>query len=620
MAVTDEIKARINIVDVVADYVPDLKKAGRNFHARCPFHQENTPSFVVFPERQTWRCFGACAEGGDVFRFVQKIEGVEFPGALKSLAERAGVVLPERTQRKDGPRNPLFAVTEATLRFYREALQADKGALARAYVEQRQLSEEAVVRFGIGYAPSTGDDLLKHLTALGFTEDQTVSAGVVSRFESGEVRDFIRGRLTFVLRDSEGQVIGFAGRSLDGANPKYLNTSQTELFDKGKMLYGLDRARDAIAREGVAVVVEGYMDVITAHEHGYQNVVASMGTALTEEQVSLLRARAPRVVLALDADAAGQEAMLRSLRTSWQLLGGAAQSAKGRARADIKLRSSDMDALRIALITGGKDPDEMIRTDSSKWRELITNAVPVVDFLLKAETNRLDITTGEGKAEAADLLMPVIYAMSNFLDQERYVANLAEMLSITVAQLQASYERTRAQGQPRQQQQQQQANRQAVKAEAEAVFLKADHDVLDEYVLALIAQYPEVLELISELSPDRVRRPENRALLSAIQAAGTIEGTYPLLDDVAAEHLEHLAAKVLPPADRRQRTADWQACLRRMEERYLRELKAQEEMALAVDANDVSPADPGYKDAVDQQALQVNSRLRDLFVSGTGAP
>jgi DNA primase len=618
MGITDDIKARINIVDVVGDYVPDLKKAGRNFHARCPFHQENTPSFVVFPERQTWRCFGACAEGGDVFRFVQKIEGVEFPGALKSLAERAGVVLPERTQRKDGPRNPLFAVTEATLRFYREALQADKGSLARAYVEQRQLSEEAIVRFGIGYAPSTGDDLLKHLTALGYTEDQAVAAGVTSRFESGESRDFIRGRLTFVLRDSEGQVVGFAGRSLDGANPKYLNTSQTELFDKGKMLYGLDRARDAIAREGVAVVVEGYMDVITAHEHGYQNVVASMGTALTEAQVSLLRARAPRVVLALDADAAGQQAMLRSLRTSWQLVGGAAQSSRGRARPDIKLRSSDMDALRIALITGGKDPDEMIRTDSSKWRELIANAVPVVDFLLKAETSRLDITTGEGKAEAAELLMPVIYAMPNFLDQERYVANLAEMLSITVAQLQASYEQTRAQGQPRQQQQD--AKKQAAKAEAEAVFFRTDHDVLDEYALALITQYPEVLELISELSPDRMRRPENRALLSAIQAAGTIWDTYSLLDEMAIEHLEHLSAKTLPPSDSRQRMADWKACLHRMEERYLRELNAQEEMALSVDANDSSPVDSEYKDAVDQQALHVNSRLRDLFASGAGTP
>lgn len=617
MAATDDIKARIDIVDVVADYVPDLKRSGRNYHARCPFHQENTPSFVVFPERQTWRCFGACAEGGDVFNFTQKIEGIEFPDALKRLAERAGVVLPERTQREDRPRNPLFAVNEATLRFYREALQADKGALARAYVGQRELSEEAVARFGIGYAPSTGDDLLKHLIALGYTEDQAVAAGVASRFESGEIRDFIRGRLTFVLRDGDGQVIGFAGRSLDGTNPKYLNTPQTELFDKGRMLYGLDRARDAIAREGVAVVVEGYMDVITAHERGYQNVVASMGTALTEEQVKLLRARAPRVVLALDADAAGQEAMLRSLRTSWQILGGAAQASKGRGRADIKLRSSDMDALRIALIAEGKDPDEMIRTDSSKWRELIANAVPVVDFLMRAETSRLDISTAEGKTEAVASLMPVIYAMSNFLDQEKYLAKLADLLSVSVGQLQASFERTQSQARPLQQQAQQKARRQRAKEEAESVFRKADHDVLDEYVLALIVQYPEILARVAELPLEQVRRPENRALLSAIQSAGTIEGTYSLLDDMAGEHLYALIAKVLPPSDQRQRVADWEACLRRMEERYLRELKAQEEMALGVD---VSPVDSEYKNAVDRQALEVNSRLRDLFVSGTGAP
>ena len=163
MALTDDIKARVDLVDVVADYVPDLKRSGRNYSARCPFHQENTPSFVVFPERQTWRCFGACATGGDVFTFVQRIEGVEFPAALKTLAERAGVAVPERARRSDGPRNPLLAVNDSALRFFRDALQADRGSLARAYLEQRGLSEEAVVRFGIGYAPSTGNDLLKHL-------------------------------------------------------------------------------------------------------------------------------------------------------------------------------------------------------------------------------------------------------------------------------------------------------------------------------------------------------------------------------------------------------------------------------------------------------------------------
>ena len=614
MAVTDDIKARVDIVDVVADYVPELKRSGRNYHARCPFHQEKTPSFVVTPERQTWRCFGACATGGDVFTFVQKIEGIDFPQAMKKLAEMAGVEIADRAPRKDGPRNPLLAVNDSALRFYRDALQADKGSLARSYVDQRGMSEETVVRWGIGYAPSTGDELLKHLVALGFTEEQALAAGVAHRLESGAVRDMLRGRLTFALRDSDGQVVGFAGRSLDGANPKYLNTPGTSLFDKGHMLYGLDRARDAIAREGVAVVVEGYMDVITAHEHGYQNVVASMGTALTENQIGLLRARASRVVLALDADAAGQEAMLRSLRSSWQLVGGELQTARGRARAGIRQRSPDLDALRIALIVDGKDPDELIRSDSSKWRELIAGAAPVVDFLLKAEIARIDIGAAEGKAEAVELLMPVIFAIPNWVEQDRYFAKLAELLQVPVATLEASVGRTRNIAKPRQE-----GRRENVRSRAETVFHAADHDVLDEHALALIVQYPDILERVAEMAPELMRRPDNRALLSAMQETGTIEGAHPLLDEPGIERLERMAAKQLPAADRKQRAADWEACLRRMEERYLRELKAQEEIALADQADDASPADSGYLDAVNQQALETNERLRDLFVSGTGA-
>ena len=616
MALTDDIKARVDLVDVVADYVPDLKRSGRNYSARCPFHQENTPSFVVFPERQTWRCFGACATGGDVFTFVQRIEGVEFPAALKTLAERAGVAIPERARRSDGPRNPLLAVNDSTLRFFRDALQADRGSLARTYVEQRGLSEEALVRFGVGYAPSTGDDLLKHLVALGFTEEQAVAAGVatVSTQGSGQVRDMLRGRLTFALRDADGDVVGFAGRSLDGANPKYLNTPQTSLFDKGHMLYGMDRARDSISKEGVAVVVEGYMDVITAHEHGFQNVVASMGTALTEHQVELLRQRAERVVLALDADAAGQEAMRRSLRGSWQLLGAELQTGSARAREGIRRRSGDLQTLRIALIASGKDPDELIRTDASKWRELITNAVPVVDFLMKAEVERLDVTTAEGKAEAVELLMPVIFAIPNWAEQQHYFEKFAGMLEVTVATLEVSVGRVRALPRPRQR-----PARPAERSSAEAVFRSAGRDVLDEHALTLLVHYSELLERVDELPPMHLARAENQELLSVLTRAGTIEGARELLDGPATERLNGLVDRALPQAERKQRSADWQACLHRMEERYLRQLKAQEESALAEEADEPSPAEPGYRESVSKQALETNERLRDLFVSGTGA-
>ena len=614
MAVTDDIKARLDIVDVIGDYVPDLKRSGRNFHARCPFHQENTPSFVVSPERQTWRCFGACATGGDVFGFVMRVEAVDFPSALKTLAARAGVTLAER-RRDEGPRNPLYSLNDAAARFFRDALQNDRGSLARSYLDQRGLSEEAVIRFGMGYAPSSGDDLLKHLLALGFTEEQVLSAGAATRGESGQVRDMFRGRLTFALRDAEGQVVGFAGRSMDGSNPKYLNTPQGPLFDKSHLLYGLDRARDAIAKEGVAVVVEGYTDVITAHEHGYQNVVASMGTALTEHQVALLRARAPRVVLALDADAAGQAAMLRSLRTSWQLVGGEIQAARGRGRRDLRQRSPDLDVLRIALIRDGKDPDELIRNDAAAWGTLIAHAMPVVEFLLRAEVERLDVSTAEGKAEAVELLMPVIYAIPNWVEQEHYFGKLAALLAVPVATLEASVGRLRALAPQRPRTPPAGAER----ARAEAVFRGADHDALDEHALTLLVHYPvELFERARELPLEHLARPENHALLSALQQAGTIEDAYAQLDGPMVEYLDGIAALNLPPADRKQRAADWQACLRRLEERHLRELKAQEEAALAGESGGGDAHEPGYLEAVSRQALVTNERLRDLFVSGTG--
>lgn len=612
MAASDDIKARVDIVDVAADYAPDLKKAGRNFHACCPFHQERTPSFVVFPDRQSWHCFGACATGGDVFSLVMRADNTDFLGALKTLADRAGVALPDR-RKTEAVQNPIYEVNEAALRFFRDALQADKGSLARAYVQQRGMSDEAVVHFDIGYAAGTDDGMLTRLQALGFSEELIVSAGLATRMDSGAARDMLRGRLTFVLRDVDGRIAGFAGRSLDGSQPKYLNTPQTAVFDKGRMLYGLDRARDAIGREGVAVVVEGYMDVITAHEHGYQNVVASMGTALTDEQVSLLRARAPRIVLALDADAAGQEAMLRSLRSSWQLLGTELQSARGRARADILQRGSDLDTLRVALITDGKDPDELIRNNPARWHRLIADAVPVVDFLMTSETRRADLSTAQGKTDAVENIMPMIYAIPNFADQDRYFQRLAGLIGVPVATLEAGVGRTNTLVRPRDRRRDAPDARRAA---VESVLRTADREPIEEYALALLAQYPELVERSVEMDAEHLKRPENRALLSAIQRAGTIEGTYSELDGDLTERLEELSGRNLPPADPKQRVADWVACVRRLEERYLRGLKFQEEGALAPPSAEEAPHDAEYVDSVFRQGLRTNERLRDLFVSG----
>ena len=610
MSTIDDIRARLDIVDVVADYVPELKRSGKNYHARCPFHQEHTPSFVVFPDTQTWRCFGACATGGNVFTFVMRSENVDFTAAMKSLASRAGVPIEERPASRQAE-NPLFSVNEAAQQLFKQAFTADRGSQARAYVEARGIGEEAVARFGLGYAPSTGEELLHSLTALGFEEELLLRSGLVLQTERGAPRDMFRGRLMFPLRNADGGLVGFAGRSLDGSNPKYVNTAQTAIFDKGRMFYALDRAKDAITAEGMVVVVEGYMDVIAAHEHGYRNVVASMGTALTEHQVALLKARAQSIVLALDADAAGQEAMLQTLRSSWELIG--TTVATGRRRMDVLNRPDDIEILRVALITGGKDPDEMIRTDPAQWQRLIADAVPAVEFLMRAESERLDLTSAQGKSAFVDRLLPVVFAVPDWVAQERYFQRLADMVGVPLATLEAAVDRRPgalgSQARP--------ARPVRQTSQLESAFVVSERDPLEERVLALIAQDEELLARVHEVEPDNISRIENRALLSAVLASGTIEGALAQLDGQLADRLVQLSQEALPPADRKQRAAEWEACLRRLEERKLRELKAQEEAAFAENADGDVPTDPEYVQSVNRQALEINERLRNLFVGGS---
>ena len=611
MSTVDDIRARLDIVDVVSGYVPDLKRTGSSYKARCPFHQERTPSFVVFPDRQTWRCFGGCATGGDMFSFVMRTENTDFTGAMRILAAQAGVRIEERRERNDD--DPLYALNDAAQQFFKQSFIADRGAQARAYVEGRHVGEEAAARFGIGYAPSSGGELLRSLGALGFGNELLLRSGLVLRGDDGSPsRDMFRGRLMFPLRDTEGRIAGFAGRSLDGSDPKYINTPQTSVFDKGRMLYALDRAREAIGAEGEAVVVEGYMDVIAAHEHGYRNVVASMGTALTETQVALLKGRAQRIVLALDADAAGQEAMLQSLRTTWELVGSV---TAGRRRTEVLNRPDDISSLRIALITEGKDPDDLIRNDPAQWQRLLADAVPAIEFLMKAEAARLDVGSAQGKSALVERLLPVVFALPDWAQQERYFSRLAELVGVPVATLEAAVGRMQGPLRSRRQGPRRAAPNEGNR-ELESVLTVAEHDPLEERVLALLAQDEEFLARAGEVDPDTFVRPENRAVLFALRETGTMEGAIARLDGQLADRLVRHSLEALPPADRKQRAEEWTGCLRRLEERRLRNLKSQEAAAFPPDAVGDAPADPEYVQAVQKQALEINERLRDLFTKG----
>ena len=593
MSVVDDIKARLDIVDVVSGYVP-LQKAGRNFKARCPFHSEKTPSFVVNPERQSWHCFGACSTGGDAFSFVMRQEKLDFGDALRTLAEKTGVELQQRGERERG--DVLFRVNQEAAEFYQKTLEAPAGRRALEYVKERGLDRKTAEAFQLGASPPGRDELKSHLSSLGFDIEDAVRAGVLRRDDDGSVRDFFRGRLMFPIHDRRGRVAGFGGRSLDGSDPKYINTAATNVFDKRTMLYGLHRAAEAIRARNTAVIVEGYMDAIAAHQLGYPNVVASMGTALTERQVGLIRSAAETFVLALDPDAAGQEATLRSLESSWRVFE-RQKVADSRRSVGALYQSRRLD-LKVAALPAGQDPDALIREAPKEWERLIDEAVPFPDFAIPAMASKYDLTSDAGKAQAAETLLPLVTATSNAFEQERLFRMLAKALDVSEAALEASVGRPRPAAP---------ARRAAAPPPGPAMSpLTADRrDTLEEFTLKLLVERTELRPLAEDLSPDHFRKTENREVFTCLRDSTTIEELRDRLDDSLNEHLDHLAQTDLTHIGRPSAEAALEQSMRRLEQRHLQEIQ---ESLLASDDESLPPP----RD-LEEQIIGVNTRLRELF-------
>lgn len=426
MSTAEEIKARLDIVQYIGQFVP-LKKAGRYYKACCPFHNEKTPSFVVNADHQTWRCFGACAEGGDVFSFAMKRHGWSFAEALQELGRQAGVEVHQRSpaeQQRDAALDQLRGLLLTTAEIYHQHLlnpDDESAAQVLRYArEKRGLSAETIRKFMIGYAPPGWQNMVEYLTQLGYNAEQLMEAGIARKSETGRVYDTFRNRLMIPIRDERGRVVGFGARALDpDDNPKYLNSPQTPVFDKSRLLFGLDMARTAIRDTETAVIVEGYMDAVQAHQAGYTNVIAQMGTAMTEAQLRLIAPRyAKKIILALDADAAGQNATLRSLEVARQTL---SQDYAGRLAVDV----------RILQIPGAKDPDDLIRETPDEWELLVATAVPVAEYVIRMEAEGLSPQATIQEREAiARRLLPLLLASENNLYRDENVQKLALRLRI----------------------------------------------------------------------------------------------------------------------------------------------------------------------------------------------
>ncbi|MCX6028479.1 MAG: DNA primase [Chloroflexi bacterium] len=435
MSVTDEIKERLDIVEVISAYVP-LKKAGRSYKGLCPFHGEKTPSFIVFPDSQSWHCFGACGTGGDVFSFVMKRENLDFGEALERLAAKAGVQLQPRTEQRSADEQHLDRlrqiVGDAATYFNYLLNRADEAAIARDYLERRGLLPATWEAWQLGYSLDSWDALKDRLVSKGYTLEEIADAGLAIQREDGSgFYDRFRGRLMIPIRDVQGRTIGFGARVLredpTRPQPKYINSPQTPLFDKSNVLYGLDMARKALRDANLAVIVEGYMDVLMSHQVGVCNVVAGMGTALTEAQMRLVKRYSSNLTLALDPDIAGDHAVLRGLEAARQTLEREWQpviGATGLVRQESRLKAQ----LRIAALPRGLDPDELARQDVDAWRRVIVEARPVVDYYLALVGREEDLTSARGKANAVGRLAPLIYEIASPVERNHYVQMLARLV------------------------------------------------------------------------------------------------------------------------------------------------------------------------------------------------
>ena len=434
MSTIDEIKSRVDIVDLVSETVK-LRRSGKNYTGFCPFHANtHTPAFVVFPESGTWRCFGQCNEGGDIFKYVMKKEGWDFPEALKRLAERAGVTLQPLAQEERGTaeeHDRLRTLLEEAVTYYRHQLfHTPAGREALEYLHHRSLKDETVEAFGLGYAPHSWDAAMGYFTSKGYTPQELGEAGMVSQRDSGEVFDRFRHRIMFPIRDPSGRMAGFGARILDPNDiPKFLNSPQTVLFDKGRLLYGLDQARKAIRAQDQAVIVEGYLDVIALHQGGFPNTVSPMGTALTEDQLHLLKRFTRRFVLALDADAAGEKATLRGLELARQALDHGdelAFDARGLLRHEARLQAD----VRVTTLPPGMDPDEVVNRDPAEWAAILQAARPVVIHVMDTLAAGRDLDDPKVKSEIAARVLPLVEDVPNPVEREDYRQRLARLLRI----------------------------------------------------------------------------------------------------------------------------------------------------------------------------------------------
>ncbi len=545
VGVTAEVKSKLAVVDVVGETV-SLKKAGTTYKGLCPFHGEKTPSFVVTPARESWHCFG-CGLGGDIFSFVMQRDSATFPEALRTLAARAGVEIDERTKREDARRARLRQVLDTAIAFYHAVLTGSKtGEAALAYLKDRGFTDATISTYQLGWAPGGWDQMARQLQAKrDIRGEELVEVGLASPSQRGRgVIDKFRSRVIFPIRDQNGHAVGLGGRLLEGDGPKYLNSPATPLFDKSRTLYLIDRAKGPIRKSGQAIIVEGYTDALMAHQAGFENVVASLGTALTPNQIGLLTRYANRIALAYDVDAAGEKAGTLGVQALASLIGQLQGDESG-----VKLED-----VRVVRLPDGKDPDEVVRESPADWERVVATAKPLVEYLIEHHARRFDLKQSTGRIGFVEAVMPALSDIADPLRRDEALQQVRTVSGVEERVLRQVLDRRiataggvggntgGAQGGPHRQA----GGEAATRITADAVLHSPDALPIADILRAVTPVESELLRLLlllpdhqlrvaDELGPDQLPSTLARELYRAIvlQRASDDQGVHPPFDAVA---------------------------------------------------------------------------------------
>lgn len=508
MDAVEEVKARLSIEDVIAEYV-QLKRAGRNWRGLSPFSNEKTPSFMVSPEKQIWHDFSS-GKGGNMFSFVMEVEGLDFKGALELLARKAGIDIEQyRTSTKSGGPNKerIYELLDLATKFYQ--VQFSKNKFALEYVlKQREFSKETALQWRLGYSPNNGTALVDYAKGNKFTEDEIKAAGLSAKNYRGGFQDMFRGRLMIPLQDPQGRVIGFTARLLDDDPnaPKYINTPQTVLYDKSRHIYGLNFAKEQIRKSKFVVLVEGNLDVIASHQAGVHQVVATAGTALTEPHLKALSRFTGDIRLSFDADKAGIAATERA----------------------IPIASRVKVSLSIIDIPSGKDPDELIKQDPKLWHEAINKHEYALDWLIARNSKILNIESAQGKRQFSDILLPIVRSLSDEVERDHYLNLIAKTIGVSQEALSQKFQKTVSINIP--------SRRRQVKITPEKLnTIAIENQKTQDNFLSLMLMRMTLREFLELVTPEMLYTVESRELLKFLKS-------HPEFDGKSAQDLKSLTS------------------------------------------------------------------------------